>query len=330
MYRMEFYIMQIILFLGGLALFLFGMEMMGKALEQQAGSKLQTILSKMSSGIFRGIFLGLATTAVIQSSSATTVMVIGFVNSGIMTLGQALGIIMGSNIGTTVTAWLLSLTALEGSGIIAFFKPEVLASALGGVGVVLYLFVKKPGLRSTGAVFLGLLVLLTGMKRMSDSMAFLNDIPWFARLMVSFQNPLLGILAGAGLTALIQSSSASVGVLQGLCATGALPLATALPIILGQNIGTCVTALLGAVGTSCNGQRAALLHLLFNLSGVFLFGLLFYGIGLFYPWRFLKNTATAMDIAVIHSLFNIGTTVVLLPFRSLLVKMTVWVIPQDR
>lgn len=327
---MGFYIIQIILFFGGLALFLFGMDMMGKALEQQAGSKLQTILSKMSSGIFKGLFLGLATTAVIQSSSATTVMVVGFVNSGIMTLHQALGIIMGSNIGTTVTAWFLSLTALEGSGFVAFFKPDVLASVLGGVGIVLYLFLKKPKLRSIGAALLGLLVLLTGMKRMSDSMAFLNDMPWFARLMVSFQNPLLGILAGAGLTALIQSSSASVGVLQGLCTTAAIPMATALPIILGQNIGTCVTALLGAVGTSRNARRAALLHLLFNLSGVALFGLLFYGIGLFYPWGFLKNTATALDVAVIHSLFNIGTTLVLLPFRSLLVKMAVLVIPDDQ
>ncbi len=324
---MVFYIRQIIFFFGGLALFLFGLDIMGKALAQQAGNKLQTMLSKISSGIFKSLFLGLAATAVIQSSSATTVMVVGFVNSGIMTLHQALGIIMGSNIGTTVTAWLLSLTALEGSGIVSFFKPDVLACVLGSVGIVLYLFLKNPGLRNTGAVLLGFLVLMTGMKRMSDSMAFLNDMPWFSQLMVSFQNPLLGILAGAVLTAVIQSSSASVGVLQGLCATGAVSMATALPIILGQNIGTCVTALLGAVGTSQNARRAALLHLLFNLSGVILFGLLFYGIGLFYPWGFLKNTATALDVAVIHSLFNICTTLALLPFRSLLVKMAVWVIP---
>lgn len=327
---MSFYIIKIISLLGGLALFLFGMDVMGKALERQAGGKLQTILAKMSSNIFKGLFLGMAATAVIQSSSATTVMVVGFVNSGIMTLKQAVGVIMGSNIGTTITSWLLSLTALEGSGIVEFFKPDVLAPLLGIVGIVLYMFLKSEKLKGVGTIMLGFLALMTGMELMSGAMEFLRQEQWFANLMVSFSNPLLGIIVGAVLTAVIQSSSASVGILQGLCATGTISMGTALPIILGQNVGTCVTALIGAMGANRNARRTAMVHLFFNLTGVALFSLVFYGIGLFVPWGFLENTASAVDIAVIHSLFNIGATIVLLPLNGLLVKMATLVVPDAK
>ena len=240
---MSMYILKLISLLGGLALFLFGMDVMGKALERQAGGKLQTILAKMSSNVFKGFFLGLAVTAVIQSSSATTVMVVGFVNSGIMALKQAVGVIMGANVGTTVTAWILSLTALEGESLLVqIFKPTTLAPLLGIVGIVLYMFTKSEKKQGIGTILLGFMALMTGMSLMSDSMAFLENEKWFADLMVSFTNPILAIVVGAVLTGVIQSSSASVGILQSLCSTGLVTGGVALPIILGQNIGTCVTA----------------------------------------------------------------------------------------
>ena len=233
---MSTYIFNVISLLGGLALFLFGMDVMGKALERQAGGKLQTILAKMSSTVLKGFLLGLAVTAVIQSSSATTVMVVGFVNSGIMTLKQAVGVIMGSNIGTTVTAWILSLSGLEGdSFIIKLFKPATLAPVIGTIGIVLYMFTKSEKKKGIGTILLGFLALMTGMDLMGDSMEFLENEPWFAQLMISFSNPLVGILFGAGLTAIIQSSSASVGILQGLCGTGVVTFGSAIPIILAEH-----------------------------------------------------------------------------------------------
>ena len=263
---MATYIFKIITLLGGLSLFLFGMDTMGKALERQAGGKLQTILAKMSSTVFKGFLLGLAVTAVIQSSSATTVMVGGFVNSGIMTLKQAVGVIMGSNIGTTVTAWILSLAGLEGdSFIIKLFKPSTLAPLIGTIGIVLFMFTKSEKKKGIGTIMLGFLALMTGMDIMGDSMEFLESEPWFAQLMISFSNPLVGILFGAVLTAIIQSSSASVGILQGLCGTGVVTFGAAIPIILGQNIGTCVTALMGSIGANRNARRTAVMHLLFNV-----------------------------------------------------------------
>jgi len=327
---MTTYVFKLISLLGGLALFLFGMDIMGKALERQAGGKLQTILAKMSSNVFKGFLLGLGVTAVIQSSSATTVMVVGFVNSGIMTLKQAVGVIMGSNIGTTVTSWILSLSGLEGdSFIVKLFKPSTLAPLIGIVGIVLYMFTKGEKKKGIGTICLGFLALMTGMDMMSSSMSFLKSEAWFADLMISFTNPIVGILFGAALTAIIQSSSASVGILQGLCVTGAVTYGSALPIILGQNIGTCVTAMMGSIGANRNARRTAVVHLLFNVVGVVLFVVVFFGLGLFIDWKFLNNTAAAWDIAVIHTCFNVAATCVLMPMNGMLVKLAYLVIPSE-
>ena len=327
---MTAYIFKIITLLGGLALFLFGMDIMGKALERQAGGKLQTILAKMSSNVFKGFLLGLGVTAVIQSSSATTVMVVGFVNSGIMTLKQAVGVIMGSNIGTTVTAWILSLSGLEGdSFIIKLFKPSTLAPLIGIIGVILYMG-KNEKRKGIGTIMLGFMALMTGMDIMGDSMEFLESEPWFAQLMISFSNPIVGILFGAGLTAIIQSSSASVGILQGLCGTGVVTYGSAIPIILGQNIGTCITAIMGAIGANRNARRTAMVHLLFNVVGVLIFVVAFYGMGMFIDWKFLSETAAAWDIAVIHTCFNVAATIVLMPLNGMLVKLAYLFIPKEQ
>ena len=327
---MSAYIFKIITLLGGLALFLFGMDIMGKALERQAGGKLQTILAKMSSNVFKGFLLGLGVTAVIQSSSATTVMVVGFVNSGIMTLKQAVGVIMGSNIGTTVTAWILSLSGLEGdSFLIKFFKPSTLAPLIAIVGIVLYMFTKSEKKKGIGTICLGFMALMTGMDLMSSSMSFLKSEAWFADLMISFTNPIVGILFGAVLTAIIQSSSASVGILQGLCSTGVVTYGAAIPIILGQNIGTCVTAIMGSIGANRNARRTAMVHLLFNVVGATMFALVFYGINAFAPWTFLGDSVQAWDISVIHTGFNLIATTVLMPLNGLLVKLAYVVVPQE-
>ncbi len=324
------YILKIISLLGGLALFLFGMDVMGKALERLAGGKLQTVLAKMSATVPRGFLLGLAVTAVIQSSSATTVMVVGFVNSGIMTLKQAIGVIMGSNVGTTVTSWLLSLTALEGESLLVqIFKPTTLAPLLGTIGIILFMFTKSEKKQGLGTILLGFMALMTGMELMSNSMEFLKGEQWFASLMVSFSNPILGILAGAVLTAVIQSSSASVGILQGLCSTGAITIGNALPIILGQNIGTCVTAMISTVGANRNARRTALVHLYFNIVGVLIVALLVYGVNLFYPLALLKQTAGPMEIAMLHTGFNLVATAILLPMNRLLEKLAYLTIPQQ-
>ena len=326
---MTAYIFKIITLLGGLALFLFGMDVMGKALERQAGGKLQTILAKMSSNVFKGFLLGLGVTAVIQSSSATTVMVVGFVNSGIMTLKQAVGVIMGSNIGTTVTAWILSLSGLEGdSFLIKLFKPSTLAPLIGIIGIVLYMG-KSEKKKGIGTIMLGFMALMTGMDLMSSSMSFLKSEAWFADLMISFTNPILGILFGAVLTAIIQSSSASVGILQGLCVTGAVTYGAAIPIILGQNIGTCITAIMGAIGANRNARRTAMVHLLFNVVGAVMFAIVFYGIGMFVEWQFLETSVQAWDISLIHTAFNLIATAVLMPMNGLLVKLAYLIIPHE-
>ena len=328
---MTMYILKLVSLLGGLALFLFGMDTMGKSLERTAGGRLQTILAKMSSNVPKGFLLGLAVTAVIQSSSATTVMVVGFVNSGIMTLKQAVGVIMGSNVGTTVTAWILSLSGLEGdSFLVQLFKPSTLAPLLGTVGIILYMFTKSEKNRNIGGILLGFMALMTGMDLMSSSMKFLKDEAWFAQLMVSFSNPLIGILVGAALTAIIQSSSASVGILQSLCSTGAVTFGSAIPVILGQNIGTCVTAMMGSIGANKNARRTAMVHLYFNIMGTLIFVVLFYGIGLFRPWGFLTETCNEMNIAVIHTAFNVAATAILLPMNGLLVKLATLSVPDDK
>ena len=324
---MTTYIFKIITLLGGLALFLFGMDIMGKSLERQAGGKLQTILAKMSSNVIKGFLLGLGVTAVIQSSSATTVMVVGFVNSGIMTLKQAVGVIMGSNIGTTVTSWILSLSGLEGdSFLIKFFKPSTLAPLIGIFGILLYMG-KSEKKKGIGTIMLGFMALMTGMDLMSSSMSFLKDEAWFADLMISFSNPILGIIFGAILTAVIQSSSASIGILQGLCVTGAVTYGAAIPIILGQNIGTCITAIMGAIGANRNARRTAMVHLLFNVVGATMFAVIFYGIGLFVEWEFLRDSVQAWDISVIHTCFNLVATAALMPMNGLLVKLAYVLVP---
>jgi len=326
---MTSYIFNVITLLGGLALFLFGMDVMGKALERQAGGKLQTILAKMSSNVFRGFLLGMGVTAVIQSSSATTVMVVGFVNSGIMTLKQAVGVIMGSNIGTTVTAWILSLSGLEGdSFLIKIFKPSTLAPIIGIIGILMYMG-KHEKRKGIGTICLGFMALMTGMDLMSGSMSFLKSEAWFADLMISFTNPILGILFGAVLTAIIQSSSASIGILQGLCVTGAVTYGAAIPIILGQNIGTCITAIMGAIGANRNARRTAMVHLLFNVVGAVMFAVVFYGLGLVIEWRFLDDSVQAWDVSLIHTAFNLVATAVLMPMNGLLVKLAYLFIPAE-
>ena len=328
---MTVYLLKLVSLLGGLALFLFGMDTMGKALERTAGGKLQTILAKMSSSVPKGFLLGLAVTAVIQSSSATTVMVVGFVNSGIMTLKQAVGVIMGSNVGTTVTAWILSLSGLEGdSFLVQVLKPSTLAPLLGTTGIILYMFMKSEKSKNIGTILLGFMALMTGMELMSGSMKFLKDEAWFAQLMVSFSNPIIGILVGAALTAIIQSSSASVGILQSMCSTGAVSFGCAIPVILGQNIGTCVTAMMGSIGANKNARRTAMVHLYFNIIGTLIFLVLFYGLGLFFPWKFLNEACNEMNIAVIHTAFNIAATAILLPMNGLLVKLATLSVPDDK
>lgn len=327
---MTTYILNLVSLLGGLSLFLFGMDVMGKALERTAGGKLQTILAKMSASVPRGFLLGLAVTAVIQSSSATTVMVVGFVNSGILTLQQAVGVIMGSNVGTTVTAWILSLSGLEGdSFLVQLFKPSTLAPLLGTVGIILYMFKNSDKKKNIGLILLGFMALMTGMELMSGSMKFLKNEAWFAKLMVSFSNPFIGIAVGAALTAIIQSSSASVGILQSMCSTGAVSYGCAIPVILGQNIGTCVTAIMGSIGANKNARRTAMVHLYFNLTGSFIFMVLFYGIGLVHPWQFLNDPCNEMNIAVIHTAFNVAATAMLLPLNKVLVKLATLSVPDD-
>ena len=315
--------------LGGLALFLFGMDIMGKALEKQAGGQLQKILSKLTDNPLKGFFLGLGVTAVIQSSSATTVMVVGFVNSGIMELHQAIGIIMGSTVGTTVTSWILSLSGLQGdSFFIQLLKPTSFSPLLAFIGILLYMG-KSEKRKGIGTILIGFAVLMTGMTAMSSAVTPLQDEAWFTNLFIRFSNPLLGVLVGALVTGIIQSSSASVGILQALSSTGVITYGSAIPIILGQNIGTCVTALISSVGANKNARRAAMVHLYFNIIGVTLFLAMYYGLNLVLHFTFVNDTVTAWGIAVIHSVFNIAATAVLLPFANVLEKLAILTIPDD-
>ena len=314
--------------MGGLALFLYGMNLMGESLEQQAGGKLQVILSKLSDNPLKGFLLGLGVTAVIQSSSATTVMVVGFVNSGIMQLHQAVGIIMGSNVGTTVTSWLLSLTGIQGDSFwVRMLKPSSFGPILAFAGIILAMFCKSSKKKGVGNILLGFFILMTGMEFMSSSMKPLADMPWFSSLFLHFSNPILGVLAGAALTAIIQSSSASVGILQALALTGSVTYGSAIPIIMGQNIGTCVTAMISSVGASKNAKRAAFVHLYFNVIGVVLFLTAFYSLNALLHFEIIHDTVSVMGIAVIHSTFNVITTLVLLPFNRVLEKLAILTVP---
>lgn len=308
--------------IGGLAMFLFGMHVMSDSLAKLSGGKMERILEKLTSNKFKAVLLGGGVTAVIQSSSATTVMVVGFVNSGIMKLSQAVGIILGANIGTTVTSWILSLTGIEGSNFwVQMLKPTSFSPILALIGIVMLMFAKKDKFKDVGTILVSFAVLMFGMDMMSDAVAPLKDSPAFANLFTVFSNPILGMLAGAALTAIIQSSSASVGILQALSSTGAINFASAVPIILGQNIGTCVTALISSTGASKNAKRAAFVHLYFNVIGTIVFMALFYGINAFIHFEFLEGPATEVGIAVVHTVFNVLATAVLLPFSKLLEKL---------
>ena len=325
---MDFF--SILTLLGGLALFLYGMQVMGDGLAKVSGGKLEQILENLTSSKWKAVLLGLCVTAVIQSSSATTVMVVGFVNSGIMKLTQAVGIIMGANIGTTVTSWLLSLTGIESSNFfISLLKPSSFSPVLAMVGIILLTFTKSSRKKDIGTILLGFAVLMFGMESMSGAVKPLADVPEFTGLLLKFSNPVAGILAGAILTAIIQSSSASVGILQALCMTGAVPFSAAFPIIMGQNIGTCVTALLSAIGANKNAKRAAMIHLYFNLIGTVIFMALFYLINTAVHFSFMTQMATPATIAITHSIFNITATVVWLPFSGLLVKLACLTIRDD-
>ena len=316
---------------GGLALFLFGMDAMGKGLEKLSGGRLEKLLEKLTSSRLKAVALGTLVTGIIQSSSATTVMVVGFVNSGIMKLNQAVGIIMGANIGTTITSWILSLSSIEGESILLkLLKPSSFSPLLALVGIILIMFCKSEKKKNIGTILIGFAILMTGMDQMSAAVKPLKDVPEFTNILLMFSNPILGMLAGLALTAIIQSSSASVGILQALCVTGAVPFSTALPIIMGQNIGTCVTAIISSIGTSKNAKRAATVHLLFNIIGTVVFMVVFYSINAFAPFAFLNTPADAAGIATVHSLFNIGATCLLLPFGNQLVKLATLIVKDSK
>ena len=317
---MDFF--SILTMLGGLALFLYGMQVMGDGLAKISGGKLEKILENLTSSKLKAVLLGLGVTAVIQSSSATTVMVVGFVNSGIMKLTQAVGIIMGANIGTTVTAWILSLAGIESNNFfMSLLKPSSFAPILALIGIVLLMFTKNSRKKDIGAILVGFAVLMFGMDTMSAAVKPLADVPEFTNLLLAFSNPIAGVLAGTVLTAIIQSSSASVGILQALCVTGAVPYSAAFPIIMGQNIGTCVTALLSAIGANKNAKRAAMIHLYFNIIGTVVFLSVFYILNAAVQFPFMDAMATPAAIAVTHSVFNVTATLLLLPFSNLLVKL---------
>lgn len=316
-------IFDVLTFIGGISLFLFGMNYMGSALEKKAGGQLSGLLSKFTSNKYTGFLLGLIVTAIIQSSSATTVMVVGFVNSGIMTIAQSVGVIMGANVGTTVTAWILSLTGLSGDSIfIQLLKPTSFTPILALIGIILYMFLKDSKKKDIGMILIGFAVLMFGMDTASDAVSGLKDVPQFTQLFVLFKNPILGILAGALLTGIIQSSSASVGILQALCVTGQVTVGAAFPIILGQNIGTCVTALLSSMGANKNAKRAAMIHFNFNLFGSVILMCLFYGLNMVFKFTFIDKAATGVDIAIVHTACNLIVTAVFLPLSNLLEKVS--------
>lgn len=319
MTEMFFYALSLV---GGLALFLYGMKVMGDGLTRVSGGRLERILEKLTKSRLKAVLLGALVTAVIQSSSATTVTVVGFVNSGIMKLSQAVGVIMGANVGTTATSWLLSLTGIESDNFfIRLLKPSSFTPVLALIGIIMLMSAKQEKKKDVGSILVGFSVLMYGMEMMSGAVKPLADVPEFTGILTMFSNPFAGVIAGAVLTAIIQSSSASVGILQALCATGSLTYRSAFPIIMGQNIGTCITAILSSVGATKNAKRTALVHLYFNLIGTAVFMLIFYGMHAIVDFEFLDNVAGPAGIALIHSLFNIVATVLLLPFAKGLEKL---------
>ena len=315
---------------GGLALFLYGMHILSEGLEKLSGGRLERILENLTNSKWKAVLLGAGVTAVIQSSSATTVMVVGFVNSGIMKLKQAIGVIMGANVGTTVTSWILSLTGIESDNfLVKLLKPTSFSPLLAIVGVIFIMFLKNGKKRDLGTIFVGFAILMFGMDAMSSAMKPLSDIPEFTRLFTMFTNPILGLLVGALLTAIIQSSSASIGILQALCGTGTVTYAAAVPIIMGQNIGTCVTAMMSGVGATKNAKRAAMVHLLFNVIGTAIFMVVFYLLHAVIQFDFMDESVNKVGIACVHTGFNIVATLVLLPFSNILERLSLMIIKPD-
>ena len=316
---------------GGLSLFLFGMNLMGASLEKRAGGSLKALLGKLTSRKILGFLTGLGVTAVIQSSSATTVMVVGFVNSGLLSLHQSINVIMGANVGTTVTAWILSLTGLDsGNFFIQLLKPTSFTPILALIGVGLTMMAKSDKKKDVGMILLGFAVLMFGMDTMSGAVEGLKDVPEFQNVLLMFTNPILGVLAGAALTAIIQSSSASVGILQAISATGQVTYGAAIPIIMGQNIGTCVTAMISSVGANKNAKRAAVVHLMFNIIGTAVWLAVFYGINSVLHFAFVGQPIDQLGIAVVHTGFNVLCTVLLFPFSSLLEKLACRMVPDTK
>lgn len=321
-------VLSIFTLFGGLAFFLFGMNFMGDSLEKLSGGKLERILEKLTNNTIKGVLLGAGVTCIIQSSSATTVMAVGFVNSGIMKLSQAIGIIMGANVGTTITAWILSLTGIQGdSFFLKLLKPESFSPIIAVIGIILIMLCKEGKKRDIGNILIGFAILMFGMETMSNAVQPLAEIPEFANFLTMFENPLFGVVAGAVLTATIQSSSASVGILQALTVTGAISFASAIPIIMGQNIGTCATALISCIGANKNAKRTALVHLYFNIIGTIVWLSVFYTLNAIFHFEFINQTVTPADIALVHSLFNVASTALLLPFAKQLGKLATLSIP---
>jgi len=326
--EMDFF--DLLTMIGGLALFLYGMHLLSEGLEKLSGGRLERILEKLTNNRIKAVLLGAGVTAVIQSSSATTVMVVGFVNSGIMKLSQAIGIIMGANVGTTITSWLLSLTGIESDNFfLQLVKPTSFSPILAVIGVIFIMFTKNGKKRDLGSILVGFAILMTGMDTMSSAMKPLSEVSWFTGLFTMFTNPVLGLLVGALITAVIQSSSASVGILQALCASGSINYAAAVPIILGQNIGTCATAMMSGVGASKNARRASIVHLLFNVIGTVIFMVVFYTLNAVIHFTFLQEAADSAGIALVHTGFNVLATLILLPFADFLEKLSLVIIKPD-
>lgn len=316
---------------GGLCLFLFGMNVMGQALERRAGGTLRTLLGKLTTSKAKGFLTGLGVTGVIQSSSATTVMVVGFVNSGLMNLKQAINVIMGANVGTTVTAWLLSLSGIESDNLfVQLFKPTSFTPILALIGIIFYMFCNSSKKKDTGTILLGFAVLMFGMDTMSAAVSGLSEVESFRNMFIAFENPLFGVLAGALLTAIIQSSSASVGILQALAVTGQVSYGATIPIIMGQNIGTCITAILSSVGTNKNAKRAAVVHLAFNVIGTIVWLTVFWIIKALLAPELLNESASLVGIAIAHSTFNILCTALLLPLSGMLEKVAYRIVPESK
>lgn len=315
---------------GGLAIFLYGMNVMGDSLEKSSAGKLKAILENLTSNPIKGVLLGAGVTAIIQSSSATTVMVVGFINSGIMKLSQSIGIIMGANIGTTITSWILSLTGIKSDNpILALFTPVNLSLIMALIGIIPVMFSKSSRKKDLGAICLGFAILMLGMYMMSSAVSPLADMPGFQNILLIFSNPILGVLMGAVLTAIIQSSSASVGILQAIATTGSVTYSSAIPIILGQNIGTCVTAILSSIGTTKNAKRSAVVHLSFNIIGTITFLAIYYPLNMFLKFSFADEIISPMGIAVVHSTFNVFSTLIMLPFGKQLEKLA-YIIIKDK